>query len=150
MVGAQRAAPLPLFGKKSKNGAVTSQPDYELPAGDVHVSPSDHEPWLLDRKWCYIRMEATAFGNVPLNAELKREVWDSRNSAGVVIDAIPCAKLGLDRGIARPLESAGVLHEVAAEAAPGRSRARQGGRLQRRTLRARQGCSTGPSTGCSG
>jgi len=90
--------------KISKTGAVTSQLDYELPAGDVHVGPSDHVPWLLDRKWCYIRMEGTTFGNVPLNVELKLEVWDSPNSAGVVIDAIRCAKLALDRGIAGPLE----------------------------------------------
>jgi myo-inositol-1-phosphate synthase len=89
--------------KISKTGAVTSQLDYELPSDDVHVGPSDHVPWLADRKWCYIRMEGTTFGNVPLNAELKLEVWDSPNSAGVVIDAIRCAKLALDRGIAGPL-----------------------------------------------
>ena len=90
--------------KISKTGAVTSQLDYELPASDVHVGPSDHVPWLLDRKWCYIRMEGTTFGNVPLNAEVKLEVWDSPNSAGVVIDAIRCCKIALDRGIAGPLE----------------------------------------------
>jgi myo-inositol-1-phosphate synthase len=90
--------------KISKTGAVTSQLDYELPADDVHVGPSDHVPWLLDRKWCYIRMEGTTFGNVPLNAELKLEVWDSPNSAGVVIDAIRCCKIAMDRGIAGPLE----------------------------------------------
>jgi myo-inositol-1-phosphate synthase len=90
--------------KISKTGAVTSQLDYELPASDVHVGPSDHVPWLLDRKWCYIRMEGTTFGNVPLNAEVKLEVWDSPNSAGVVIDAIRCAKIALDRGIGGPLE----------------------------------------------
>jgi len=90
--------------KISKTGAVTSQLDYELPADDVHVGPSDHVPWLLDRKWCYIRMEGTTFGNVPLNLELKLEVWDSPNSAGVVIDAIRCAKIAMDRGIAGPLE----------------------------------------------
>ncbi|MBI2723653.1 MAG: inositol-3-phosphate synthase [Chloroflexi bacterium] len=89
--------------KISKTGAVTSQLDYELPAGDVHVGPSDHVPWLLDRKWCYIRMEGTTFGNVPLNAEVKLEVWDSPNSAGVVIDAIRCCKIALDRGLAGPL-----------------------------------------------
>src|SRR5512135_872189 len=85
--------------KISKTNAVTSQLDYELPAGDVHVGPSDHVPWLLDRKWCYIRMEGTTFGNVPLNAEVKLELWDSPNSAGVVTDAIRCLKLGLDRGL---------------------------------------------------
>jgi len=89
--------------KISKTNAVTSQLDYELPAGDVHVGPSDHVPWLLDRKWCYIRMEGTTFGDVPLNAEVKLEVWDSPNSAGVVIDAIRCCKIGLDRGLAGPL-----------------------------------------------
>ena len=90
--------------KISKTNAVTSQLDYELPADDVHVGPSDHVPWLLDRKWCYIRMEGTTFGDVPLNAEVKLEVWDSPNSAGVVIDAIRCCKIALDRGIAGPLE----------------------------------------------
>ena len=85
--------------KISKTNAVTSQLDIELPAGDVHVGPSDHVPWLLDRKWCYIRMEGTTFGGVPLNVELKLEVWDSPNSAGVVIDAVRCAKLALDRGV---------------------------------------------------
>jgi len=89
--------------KISKTSAVTSQLDYELPESDVHVGPSDHVPWLLDRKWCYIRMEGTTFGDVPLNAELKLEVWDSPNSAGVVIDAIRCCKLALDRGLAGPL-----------------------------------------------
>jgi myo-inositol-1-phosphate synthase len=68
-------------------------------AKDVHVGPSDYVPWLTDRKWCYIRMEGTTFGNVPLNCEMKLEVWDSPNSAGVVIDAVRCAKLGLDRGL---------------------------------------------------
>ena len=85
--------------KISKTQAVTSQLDYELPPGCVHVGPSDYVPWLEDRKWCYIRMEGTTFGNVPLNCEVKLEVWDSPNSAGVVIDAVRCAKLALDRGI---------------------------------------------------
>ena len=89
--------------KISKTNAVTSQIDYELPPDDVHVGPSDHVPWLDDRKWCHIRIEGTTFGNVPLNLELKLEVWDSPNSAGVVIDAIRCARLGLDRGEAGPL-----------------------------------------------
>ena len=84
--------------KLSKTRAVTSQLDIELPPGDVHVGPSDHVPWLLDRKWAYIRLEGTTFGNVPLNMEVKLEVWDSPNSAGVVIDAVRCAKLALDRG----------------------------------------------------
>jgi len=86
--------------KISKTNAVTSMLPYSLPADDVHVGPSDHVPWLLDRKWCYIRMEGTTFGDVPLNVEVKLEVWDSPNSAGVVIDAIRCAKLALDRGLA--------------------------------------------------
>jgi myo-inositol-1-phosphate synthase len=85
--------------KISKTGAVTSQLPYPLPADNVHVGPSDYVPWLTDRKWCYIRMEGTTFGNVPLNLELKLEVWDSPNSAGVVIDAVRCAKLALDRGL---------------------------------------------------
>ena len=85
--------------KISKTNAVTSMLDYPMPAENVHVGPSDYVPWLLDRKWCYIRMEGTTFGDVPLNAEVKLEVWDSPNSAGVVIDAIRCCKLGLDRGL---------------------------------------------------
>jgi len=85
--------------KISKTQAVTSQFDVPLPADDVHVGPSDHVPWLADRKMAYIRLEGTTFGGVPLNAELKLEVWDSPNSAGVVIDAIRCARLALDRGL---------------------------------------------------
>ncbi len=89
--------------KISKTGSVTSQIPYPLPADDIHVGPSDYVPWLQDRKWCYIRMEGTTFGNVPLNIEVKLEVWDSPNSAGVVIDAIRCAKLALDRGLSGAL-----------------------------------------------
>jgi len=85
--------------KISKTNAVTSMLDYDVSADDVHVGPSDHVPWLEDRKWCYIRMEGTTFGDVPLNAELKLEVWDSPNSAGVITDAIRCLRLGLDRGL---------------------------------------------------
>jgi myo-inositol-1-phosphate synthase len=85
--------------KISKTDAVTSQLDYELGTGNMHVGPSDHVPWLEDRKWCYLRMEGRTFGDVPLNLELKLEVWDSPNSAGVVIDAIRCCKLALDRGL---------------------------------------------------
>ncbi|HEY8656513.1 MAG TPA: inositol-3-phosphate synthase [Candidatus Limnocylindria bacterium] len=85
--------------KISKTNAVTSMLDYEIAPENVHVGPSDYVPWLLDRKWCYIRMEGTTFGDVPLNAEVKLEVWDSPNSAGVVIDAIRCSKLALDRGL---------------------------------------------------
>src|SRR3546814_10329402 len=85
--------------KISKTASVASQLDAPLPADSIHVGPSDYVPWLTDRKWCYIRMEGTTFGNVPLNCELKLEVWDSPNSAGIVIDAVRCAKLALDRGI---------------------------------------------------
>jgi myo-inositol-1-phosphate synthase len=92
--------------KISKTNAVTSMLDYELDPNDVHVGPSDHVPWLEDRKWCYIRMEGTTFGDVPLNAELKLEVWDSPNSAGVITDAIRCLKLGLDRGLSGTLVAA--------------------------------------------
>jgi len=90
--------------KISKTNAVTSQLDFEIDEDNVHVGPSDYVPWLTDRKWCYIRMEGTTFGNVPLNLELKLEVWDSPNSAGVVIDAVRCAKLALDRGLSGPLK----------------------------------------------
>jgi myo-inositol-1-phosphate synthase len=89
--------------KISKTNAVTSMLDYELGPDNVHVGPSDYVPWLKDRKWCHIRMEGTTFGDVPLNLELKLEVWDSPNSAGVITDAIRCAKLGLDRGLAGTL-----------------------------------------------
>jgi myo-inositol-1-phosphate synthase len=89
--------------KISKTGAVTSMLPYQMNPDNIHVGPSDYVPWLTDRKWCYIRMEGTTFGNVPLNAELKLEVWDSPNSAGVVIDAIRCAKLALDRGLSGPI-----------------------------------------------
>jgi myo-inositol-1-phosphate synthase len=89
-----------LLSKKiSKTQAVTSQLDEPLPADNVHVGPSDHVPWLEDRKWAYIRIEGRNFGDVPLNIELKLEVWDSPNSAGVIIDAVRCAKLALDRGV---------------------------------------------------
>jgi len=89
--------------KISKTGAVTSMLPYSLPDDDIHVGPSDYVPWLSDRKWCYIRMEGTTFGDVPLNLEAKLEVWDSPNSAGVIIDAVRCAKLALERGQAGPL-----------------------------------------------
>jgi myo-inositol-1-phosphate synthase len=85
--------------KISKTNAVTSQIPYAMKETDVHVGPSDYVPWLLDRKWCHIRMEGTTFGDVPLTIEAKLEVWDSPNSAGVVIDAVRCAKLALDHGL---------------------------------------------------
>ena len=89
--------------KISKTGAVTSMIPYEINTNDIHVGPSDHVPWLTDRKWCYIRMEGTTFGSVPLIVETKLEVWDSPNSAGVMIDALRCAKLALDRGLSGPI-----------------------------------------------
>jgi len=89
--------------KISKTGAVTSMLPYSLAEDNVHVGQSDHVPWLTDRKWCYIRMEGTTFGDVPLNLEAKLEVWDSPNSAGVMIDAIRCAKIALDRGLSGPI-----------------------------------------------
>ncbi len=85
--------------KISKTSAVTSLLDYEIPPENIHISPSDYVPWLADRKWCYIRIEGRTFGDLPLNLELKLEVWDSPNSAGVIIDAVRCAKIALDRGL---------------------------------------------------
>jgi myo-inositol-1-phosphate synthase len=90
--------------KISKTNAVTSQLDFDLDPDNVHIGPSDHIPWLTDRKWAYIRLEGRSFGDVPLNIELKLEVWDSPNSAGVVIDAVRCAKLALDRDVSGTLE----------------------------------------------
>ncbi|HEX9530622.1 MAG TPA: inositol-3-phosphate synthase [Acidimicrobiales bacterium] len=92
--------------KISKTQAVTSQIDNGIAADDVHIGPSDHVPWLEDRKWAYIRMEGRNFGDVPLNVELKLEVWDSPNSAGVIIDAVRAAKIARDRGIGGPVLSA--------------------------------------------
>jgi myo-inositol-1-phosphate synthase len=90
--------------KISKTNAVTSQLDYELGGDNVHIGPSDYVAWLTDRKWAYIRLEGRTFGDVPLNMELKLEVWDSPNSAGVVIDAVRMVKLALDRGLSGTLE----------------------------------------------
>ena len=89
--------------KISKTQSVTSQIDRGISSDDVHIGPSDHVPWLTDRKWAFIRVEGRGFGDVPLNAELKLEVWDSPNSAGVVIDAVRCIKLARDRGVGGPL-----------------------------------------------
>lgn len=89
--------------KISKTGSVQSQLPTPLPEEAIHVGPSDYVPWLTDRKWCYIRMEGTTFGEVPLNLETKLEVWDSPNSAGVVMDAVRCAKIAIDRGMAGPV-----------------------------------------------
>ena len=90
--------------KISKTNAVTSMLDYDLGEKNVHVGPSDYVPWLTDRKWAYIRLEGSSFGDVPLNVEMKLEVWDSPNSAGIVIDAVRLAKLALNNGIAGSLE----------------------------------------------
>jgi len=91
--------------KISKTQSVTSQLDYDLGDKNVHIGPSDYIPWLDDRKWAYVRLEGRAFGDVPLNLEYKLEVWDSPNSAGVIIDALRCAKIALDRKIGGPLLS---------------------------------------------
>ena len=89
--------------KISKTNSVTSQLDHELAGDNIHIGPSDYVPWLSDRMWAYIRLEGKAFGDVPLNMELKLEVWDSPNSAGVVIDAIRCCKIAKDRGLSGPI-----------------------------------------------
>jgi len=89
--------------KVSKTGAVTSMLPYDMDAADIHIGPSDYVPWLTDRKWAHIRMEGRGFGDAPLSMEVKLEVWDSPNSAGVVIDAVRCAKLALDRGVSGAL-----------------------------------------------
>jgi myo-inositol-1-phosphate synthase len=91
--------------KISKTNSVTSQLDHDLGEKNVHIGPSDYIPWLDDRKWAYVRLEGRAFGDVPLNLEYKLEVWDSPNSAGVIIDALRCAKIGLDRKIGGALLS---------------------------------------------
>src|SRR5262249_43564092 len=85
--------------KISKTGSVRSQLNHELADNDIHIGPSDYVPWLADRKWAHIRMEGRGFGDQPINVELKLEVWDSPNSAGVVIDAIRCCKIAMDRGL---------------------------------------------------
>jgi myo-inositol-1-phosphate synthase len=89
--------------KISKTNAVASMLDYDLGEKNIHIGPSDYVEWLDDRKWAYIRMEGRTFGDVPLNVEMKLEVWDSPNSAGVIIDAVRCAKLGLDNGLSGAL-----------------------------------------------
>jgi myo-inositol-1-phosphate synthase len=92
--------------KISKTQSVTSQVNRDMGAGNVHIGPSDHVPWLTDRKWAYVRLEGRAFGDVPLNLEYKLEVWDSPNSAGIIIDALRAAKIAKDRGIGGPILSA--------------------------------------------
>ena len=114
--------------KISKTNAIKSTLPYDMGEKNIHVGPSDYVPWLEDRKWAYIRLEGTSFGDVPLNAELKIEVWDSPNSAGVVIDAVRLAKLALNNGVSGTLGGAELLpDEVAAGPAPGRRGARPDG-----------------------
>ena len=111
--------------KISKTNAVTSIMDHELPAEDVYIGPSDYVPWLTDRKWAHIRVEGQAFGDVPLNVELKLEVWDSPNSAGIVIDAVRCCKLALNHGLGGQLDGPCSLpDEVPPQPAPRRAGAR--------------------------
>ncbi|MGI5268144.1 inositol-3-phosphate synthase [Nonomuraea sp. CA-218870] len=92
--------------KISKTQSVTSQIPHEMAKADVHIGPSDHVPWLDDRKWAYVRLEGRSFGDTPLNLEYKLEVWDSPNSAGIIIDAVRAAKIALDRGVGGPILSA--------------------------------------------
>ena len=121
--------------KISKTQSVTSQIEQGIESDNVHIGPSDHVPWLDDRKWAYIRLEGRNFGDVPLNIELKLEVWDSPNSAGVIIDAVRCCKLALDRGIGGPLAGpVGLLHEVAGGAVPRRRGPRDGRAVRRRRV----------------
>ena len=127
--------------KISKTNAVTSMLDYDLGDGNVHVGPSDYVPWLTDRKWAYIRMEGSSFGDVPLNVELKLEVWDSPNSAGIVIDAVRLAKLALNNGVARRARGPELLPDEVAAEADRRRRGVRGGREvhQAERAQARQG-----------
>ena len=118
--------------KISKTHAVTSIMGHELPKDDVYIGPSDYVPWLTDRKWAHIRLEGEAFGDVPLTLEAKLEVWDSPNSAGIVIDAVRCCKLALNHGLGGPIIGRlRVPDEVAAGAAPRPGRARHGRGLHR-------------------
>ena len=123
--------------KISKTNAVTSILDYELPADDVYIGPSDYVPWLKDRKWAHIRIEGESFGGAPLNMELKLEVWDSPNSAGIVIDAVRLCKLALNNGHLGLADRAQLLpDEVTAEAGAGPGRARPAPRTSSPTTRA--------------
>ena len=135
--------------KISKTQAVTSIMGHELPKDDVYIGPSDYVPWLTDRKWAHIRVEGQAFGDVPLNLEMKLEVWDSPNSAGIVIDAVRLCKLGLNHGVERAARRTELLpHEVAEEPAPGRRRASGHGRVHREVRR--QGRPEEPAQGSYG
>ena len=123
--------------KISKTNAVTSIMGHELPADDVHIGPSDYVPWLTDRKWAHIRLEGQAFGDVPLNVEMKLEVWDSPNSAGIVIDAVRCCKLALNHGIGGQLDGpSSYLMKSPHNQRPGRPGARGDRGVHRQALRA--------------
>ena len=125
--------------KISKTQAVTSIMGHELPADDVHVGPSDYVPWLTDRKWAHIRLEGEAFGDVPLIVELKLEVWDSPNSAGIVIDAVRCCKLALNHGLGGPIDGASAyLMKSPPEQYPDDGGPRDGRGLHREVRRRRQ------------
>ena len=139
--------------KISKTQAVTSIMGTELPADDVHVGPSDYVPWLTDRKWAHIRLEGEAFGDVPLTAELKLEVWDSPNSAGIVTDAVRCCKLALNHGLGGPLEGpSSYLMKSPPEQVPGPGRARDDRGVHRGVRRRAEaaGRAEGPNRGGSG
>ena len=130
--------------KISKTNAVTSIMEDKLDADDVHVGPSDYVPWLTDRKWAHIRLEGQAFGDVPLNAELKLEVWDSPNSAGIVTDAVRCCKLALNHGIGGPLEAPELVPDEVAPGAGARlARARQHREVHRAVRRRSQAAGHG-------
>ena len=126
--------------KISKTNAVTSVAGLEMAADDVHVGPSDYVPWLTDRKWAHIRLEGEAFGGVPLNAELKLEVWDSPNSAGIVIDAVRCLKLALNHGVSGQLDGpSSYLMKSPHEPAPRRRGARRDREVHRQVRAASAG-----------
>ena len=132
--------------KISKTNAVTSIMGHELPKDDVYIGPSDYVPWLTDRKWAHIRIEGEAFGDVPLTIEAKLEVWDSPNSAGIVIDAVRCCKLALNHGLGGPITGRlRVPDEVAARAAPRPGRARHGRGVHRHLRRCAE--AAGPDAG---
>ena len=137
--------------KISKTNAVTSIMGHKLPDDDVYIGPSDYVPWLTDRKWAHIRVEGQAFGDVPLNLEMKLEVWDSPNSAGIVIDAVRCCKLALNNGIGGQLDGPSLLpHEVPEEPAPGPPRARGDRGVHRGELAHQEGGGRRPRQGRRG
>ena len=137
--------------KISKTNAVTSIMDHELPADDVYIGPSDYVPWLTDRKWAHIRLEGQAFGDVPLTAEMKLEVWDSPNSAGIVIDAVRCCKLAHQPRHRRPARRPDLLpHEVALHPAAGRPGPRGDRGVHRRAREDARGRREGPRRGRAG